>query len=298
MTEHAQIGISVRCDNHDFSDLAAGLDAAEELGVDTVEIPTLSMDLVANGRMLRERVHEVAAILKGRPLKYTVHGPIAINLMDEPWRLPLHEEVLAASLEVAAELGALHYIMHTGIVGDVQGAGFSAALAQQREALLRAADVVRKFGLLITVENVFTYNHRRETALPSVLAAEVEALDSEQIRACFDVSHGYINATLHGADFLAEAEALARFAKHVHVHDSFGRPHDIPTYSRAERLAFGQGDVHLPVGWGSIPWDALMARCTFPRGTIFNIELEQRYWEHAAETVARTRALIDKAQLA
>lgn len=296
MTERAQIGISVRCENHDFSDLAAGLDAAEELGVDTVEIPTLSMDLVANGCMLRERVHEVAAILKGRPLKYTVHGPIAINLMDEPWRLPLHEEVLAASLEAAAELGALHYIMHTGFVADVQAPGFSAGLAQQREALLRAADLARRLGLLITVENVFTYNHRRETALPSVLAAEVEALASEQIRACFDVSHGYINATLHGADFLSEAEALARFAKHVHVHDSFGRPHDIPTYSRAERLAFGQGDLHLPVGWGSIPWDALMARCTFPQGAIFNIELEQRYWGHAAETVARTRALIDKAR--
>ncbi len=45
-------------------------------------------------------------------------------------------------------------------------------------------------------------------------------------------------------------------------------------FTDGERLAYGHGDLHLPVGWGDIPWDALMAECTFPEGVLFNIELK------------------------
>ncbi len=83
--------------------------------------------------------------------------------------------------------------------------------------------------------------------------------------------------------------ALAPFAKHLHVHDSFGRPADIQTYSRAERLAYGIGDLHMPVGWGSIPWDVLMERFCFQDGVIFNIELDRAFWKEAEACVATVR---------
>ena len=69
-------------------------------------------------------------------------------------------------------------------------------------------------------------------------------------------------------------------------------------FTDGERLAYGHGDLHLPVGWGDIPWDALMAECTFPEGVLFNIELKQRYWYAAQETVDATRAMAAMARVA
>lgn len=297
MSHVASVGISVRCDDPNFQDLDPNLDACERLGVDSVELPTLAMDLIAGGRIMPERVRQVREILRGRPFRFTAHGPIGINLMDDPWRLQLHVDVLKASIEVAAEFGAVHYVLHTGqIAGDGQMPGIETAYARQREKLSQAGDLARECGVTLTVENVFNYHRSRHTALPSRLAHEIEAVDHPNVKACFDFSHGFINATLLGADFLQEAEALAPYAKHLHVHDSFGRPQDILTYSHAERLAFGQGDLHLPVGWGAVPWDDLMERCQFPPGVIFNIELEKRYWSEAEATVAATRRLAEHAR--
>jgi sugar phosphate isomerase/epimerase len=292
------VGISVRADDPDLRDLPGNLDWAERLGVDSVELPTLAMDLVAGGRILRERVRRLKSTIEGRPFRYSVHGPIGINLMDRTWRLPLHEEVLAASIEIAAELGAEHYVVHSGMTGVVPGPVVEEAFARQREALNRAGDQARSLGVIVCVENVFSNDIKDTTALPSRLAQEIEAIGHPNVKACLDFSHGFIWSTRHSADYLAEAAALAPFAKHLHVHDSFGRPAEIETFSRAEKLAFGQGDLHLPVGWGAIPWDALIERLRFHPGVVFNIELDQRYRSEGAETVKAVRALARRAKVA
>jgi sugar phosphate isomerase/epimerase len=69
-------------------------------------------------------------------------------------------------------------------------------------------------------------------------------------------------------------------------------------FTDGERLAFGHGDLHLPVGWGDIPWDALIDQCVFPAGVVFNIELQSRYWYMAQETVDATKALAARARIA
>ena len=284
------VGISVRCDDPDFEDLGPNLDWAEALRVDFVEIPTLAMDLVADGRVLRDRARKVAACLKGRPFGITAHGPIGINLMDVPRRLPLHVAVLKASLEVAAELGARHYVMHAGISGE--DPPLDASYARQREMLSEAGDLARQLDLTIVVENVFIAGRGLHAPLPSELAREIRALDHSHVAACLDFSHAFLHTKTRDADFISEANALAPAAKHLHVHDSFGRFPDVLTFSHAERLAFGQGDLHLPVGWGAIPWTELMRTCRFADGAIFNIELDRRYRSAAAETVAATRAMV------
>jgi sugar phosphate isomerase/epimerase len=205
----------------------------------------------------------------------------------------LHEAVLRASLDVAAEFGALHYVVHTGISGE--GPDLTSVYARQRERLARAGDFARERNLIIVVENVFTKSRTLSAALPSELARELIAIAHPSVKACLDFSHAFIHTTAKGADFLHEAKALAPLAKHLHVHDSFGRRTEILTYSAAERLAFGQGDLHLPVGWGAIPWADLMRECRFADGVVFNIELEQRYQAQAEAVVAATRELVRQA---
>ena len=82
------------------------------------------------------------------------------------------------------------------------------------------------------------------------------------------------------------------------MHDSFGLPDDgLYFYSPSEQIAFGYGDLHLSVGRGSIPWDAVAASCAFAPGALFNIELNDRYFDdQAGECVAATRAFAGRAR--
>ena len=286
-------------DDYAFEKLGGRLDEAEALGVEFVELPLYAMDLIAGARVLASRMKMAKARLAGRSLRYTVHGPMAINLMDGHERLPRHQDVLKAALEIASEFGALHFVLHGGIYDEARSGHVAEDLyAQQRDILSAFAEHAERLGLIITVETLFTTKPGLRTALPSRLAREIAAIAHPNIWACLDFSHGYINSTAHGANFMTEVAALAPFAKHLHIHDSFGRPSQTPTYFRSERLAYGEGDLHLPIGLGSIPWDALMQRLQFPGGVVFNIELAPFYRADLAAVIEKARGLAAEAHTA
>lgn len=290
-------GISAPHPKSDLSDLPAILDRVEALGVETIELPTFDMDLIVGGRIQKGHLALLKQACAGRKVAYTVHGPLAINFFDDPARLPRHFEVMKASLEIAAEVGAIHYIVHSGIMPTKPAEVVEAAYDRQREWLARSGDVAKAFGLLVCVETMFGGHHgNTHASLPSRLAQELATIGHSHVWATLDFSHSYLRIGYFGGDYLAEIAALAPFAKHLHVHDSFGRADVIETWSPSEKLAFGHGDLHLPVGWGDIPWDALMARCVFPDGAVFNSELNPRYWYAVEDCVAATRELAAKAR--
>ena len=293
------IGISAHKRTHDLSDFAAELDMIEALGVDSIEIPTFDLDLVVGGKIRRPQLDMLLRACRGRDVSYSVHGPLAINFMDEAWRLPRHFDVLEASLDVAAEIGAEHYVIHSGLTSRQQAAGTEAAYERQREALSRAGDRARQHGLILCVETLFA-DHKGDgyASSPKRLAKELATIAHDHVMATLDFSHSYLKLDFDGdrEAFVAEIAALAPYARHLHMHDSFGRQDDIWMYTEGERLAYGHGDLHLPVGWGDIPWQALMEHCVFPEGVLFNIELNERYWYAAAECIEATRALAAVAQ--
>ncbi|MCA3555623.1 sugar phosphate isomerase/epimerase [Aestuariivirga sp.] len=289
----AGTGISAHKRADDLSDLASELDMIEELGVESIELPTYDMDIVVGGRIRPPQLAAVKRACAGRGVAFTVHGPLALNFMDAAWRLPRHFEVLEASLDVAAAVGAGNYVLHAGVTPTEQAQGLESAYDRQREWLSRAGDLAAARGLTICVETLFTDDARTHTPAPARLARELAAIGHPAVRATIDFSHSYLRLDVEGrrADYIAEVAALAPFAQHLHIHDSFGRQDDIWMFTEGERLAFGHGDLHLPVGWGDIPWADLMAACAFPQGVVFNIELKQRYWYAAADCVAATRAM-------
>lgn len=293
------VGLSAHKRANDLSDFAAELDMIEALGVYSIEIPTFDLDLVVGGKIRRPQLDALLRACRGRDVAYSVHGPLAINFMDEAWRLPRHFEVLKASLEVAAEVGAQHYVMHSGLAPLQQASGTEAAYDRQREALSRAGDIARQHGLILCVETLFGDDKGNGyTSSPARLARELGMIAHSHVMATLDFSHSYLKLDFDGGRdaFVTEIAALAPYAVHLHIHDSFGRQDDIWMYTEGERLAYGHGDLHLPVGWGDIPWQALMAECIFPTGVLFNIELNQRYWYAAQECVEATRLLADLAR--
>jgi sugar phosphate isomerase/epimerase len=293
-------GISAHKRADDLSDFAAELDMIEALGVETIELPTYDLDIVVGWRIRRPQLEALKRAVAGRSVGYSVHGPLAINFMDENFRLPRHFEVLEASLDVAAEVGAENYVVHSGLIRRQHGDGIEAAYGRQREWLARAGDAARQRGLYLCVETLFAgYDGAGYASAPSRLAAELAVIDHPNVMATLDFSHAYLKLDFDGrrADFVEEVAALAPFARHLHMHDSFGRQDDIWMFTEGERLAYGHGDLHLPVGWGDLPWQAVMEACSFPQGVIFNIELKPRYWYAAQETVDATKALAATAKV-
>ncbi len=279
------VGLSIPCEHPRYGDLAVNIEAAYAAGVSFVELPLHKMDVVAGARVFAPRVAEIAGIVAGRPT--TLHGHLGINLMEDPHLLPLHLDVLKANIEIAQAFGSIHLVIHSGFARPQQGSALELAYERQREALASVAGLARDAGVVICVENIFTYDHSRHTALPSRLAAELALIDDPNIRATFDFSHGYINCGLHGVDFVEEAKALAPFSKHLHIHDSFGRPKDFWTYTLTEDLAFGAGDLHLPLGWGDLPFHRIAAEAVFPAGVVADIELQARFWSELPDTIRR-----------
>lgn len=284
------IGYSIRATSPDFDDLTGKLDEAERLGVDFVELPLFAWTMIAGGRIIPERLAALQRCLEGRPFGYTVHGHLAINLMEIPSRLPAHERLLAAAIEVAGAVGAANLVIHTGCVRDPDDY-VRLAYARQREALQRAGDLAGPRDLTLCVENVFEFEALRETASPSRLAEEIDAIAHPFVRATLDVSHAFIRCTQGRLDFLPEITALAPYARHVHVHDSFGTPARSWAIDDAERLALGEGDLHLPIGWGTIPWETIADQCHLDAGAILNLELHRRYWSELPLQIAAMRAL-------
>jgi sugar phosphate isomerase/epimerase len=285
-------------DDYGLRTLGNRLDEAEKLGMDFVEIPLWALDVIAGGKILAGRLKTVKSMLAGRGLRYTIHGPLAINFMDVPERLERHKEVLRVSLDASAELEGLHYVLHSGIHAAGGQAETDRLHAQQRDLISGFGEQAAGLGLIIVVENLFVEQAPRATALPSRLAREIAAIAHPNVWACLDFSHGFIYSTAKGANFEAEVAALAPFARHLHIHDSFGQPAVTPTYHRGERLAYGEGDLHLPPGLGGIPWDELMQRLEFPGGVVFNLELAPPYWADLESAVATTRRLAGQARTA
>jgi sugar phosphate isomerase/epimerase len=294
----AGTGISAHKRANDLTDFGAELDMIEALGIDSIELPTYDMDIVVGARIRQPQLAALRRACSGRNVSYTVHGPLAINFMDEAWRLPRHLDVLKASLDVAAEVEAGNYVVHAGVVPMQQGQGIETAYDRQRDYLSRGGDLARERGLTLCVETLFTDDGSQHTASPARLAQELSAINHPAVMATIDFSHSYLRLDFEGRrqDFLQEVAALAPFARHLHMHDSFGRQDDIWMFTEGERLAYGHGDLHLPVGWGDIPWADVVETCRFPVGAVFNIELKERYWYMAQECVDAVKEIAASAK--
>lgn len=295
-TKHALVGITMPAPEPDLRNVGTILDHVEALGVDTVELRTHDMDLVHAGRVYGPLLAVLVGACRNRAIQFTVHGPKSVNFFDDPERLSDHLAVLEASLDVAAEVGAIRYVLHGGRSRVRAVSEIEYRYRQQRDWLARAGDLAAARGQILCVETMIGGSEGLvHTATAARLAEEIEAINHPCVRATLDFAHARQRLSFHGGDFVAEAARLSPYADHLHVHDGFGRPETITTYSASERLAFGLGDLHLPVGWGDVPWDELMRRCRFPVGAVFNVELKQRYWPSVEGCIMAVHALVKKA---
>jgi len=183
-------------------------------------------------------------------------------------------------------------VQHGGFIRGDQVAERSEADKREREALFELAEFAKPYGVRIAFENIFTTAFGQYRQTPAEMGATVKAVDHPNLVALIDFSHAYIESTYRGFDFREQLRAMAPVAGHLHVHDSFGLPTGHSQFFHPqEATALGLGDLHMPLGWGNIPWDEIFAELEFLPDTVLMMEIGRRYRSEQPASLAKARAL-------
>ncbi|MEM9724827.1 MAG: sugar phosphate isomerase/epimerase [Pseudomonadota bacterium] len=272
-----------------LQDLPACLDRFEALGADYAELSLGAFDVIADCRILPERLRELKRICADRPLGYTLHGPL-VGRFTSRRQLQAQIDVCRAALDLCGEIGATAQVHHGGSGPLDDRMERDRVFALERETLAALGPHAADCGVLLCVENL--YGDEAYFMSPAELAAQIEAVDHPNIRATVDFSHAALNAGARGFDLMAELAILAPLAGHLHIHDSFGKPRSFKTYTYGEGVNFGMGDLHLPPGWGGLDWEAIAA-LDYRADVVANLELSMRFESALPEAVARCREMIE-----
>ncbi len=172
---------------------------------------------------------------------------------------------------------------------------------------MRSAPIASDLGVVIGVENgdphLWEYAvlmragkapedlaqyHARMRA--SAVVAQVEAVSHPNIGMTLDLGHLHLATHALDDDYLEAISTAAPWVRHLHINDNFGRL-DAGHDAEGDRLTYGEADLHLPPGWGSIPFAQAFDRLADYEGDIV-LEIKARYRDHLAEALANTRRML------
>ncbi|SMC23615.1 Sugar phosphate isomerase/epimerase [Desulfacinum hydrothermale DSM 13146] len=301
----------VRVDGN-LSRFADDLKRLRQAGMQAVEVPPHGLDAIRAGRLDVKRAEEAARILHDSGMDpaagvaLSLHAPNPINLMD-PADSMLHADVLRATLELAARLEASCVVVHAGryIPEEAFAVGYERPsraaccrmLEQEREWLL---DVALEFpDQVLCVENVRPYRHHSPYCYAEdleSLGVQVRSLGLSNVRVTLDVGHAHMAAHYYGTDLLKGVRSVRDLIAHVHVHDNFGGVVGHHEKQQTHQIPFGRGDSHMPVGWGSVPLEAVLRELLPGYGGLFIMELRSRYWQHLEESARNLEDLIGRVE--
>jgi sugar phosphate isomerase/epimerase len=272
----------------DLSDLDDQIARIEATGASHCELSLYELNLIAGGRILTENRRRREQICARRSLQYTVHGVLTVNFMDEA-HLELHKSVCRAMLELSGAIGASVMVHHPGIVPAGPAPHLERLHGIERYALFEMGEIAAGYGIRIAVETLFVEDALTYTPDPVRLAREVAEVGHPNVCGLLDFSHAYIMTRFRGMNYLEALKTFAPLVNHLHVHDSFGIPTTIRDFYRFnEQIAYGMGDLHLPMGWGDIPWDTILPELSFRPGTVMIVELPKRHWATELDGCAAT----------
>lgn len=179
-----------------------------------------------------EQLGDCADLLQDQGLSTTLHAPFTgFNPGSSKKRIHNASHKIAdQSLQLAKKLHARRIVFHPGLTYGADRKESDLWLKNNLrfwpEFLTRAAD----FNCTICIENIY------ETT-PDIFVNLLSEINSPQMGHVFDIGHWNMFATGKLLDWL---NATAPYLKHLHLHDNHG-----------------EGDEHLPVGQGYVPFSTL-----------------------------------------
>ena len=292
----------VRVDGH-LKALQRDLSAFLDFGLTAAEISVHGLDAIRNGRLDPKRTAEVQALLADFPFAYSTHAPNPLNLMDR--RCPeMHRDVLLASLEFTARIGARCMVYHPGryLAEEefIARGPLSLPMTEQLALLNLEAELLQEAaaafpGTIIAMENARPYLHHSlycYAEIPHALADQIKRIDRDNVRMNLDFGHLHLSARFYDLDMIAEVQGVAPLIAHCHIHDNFGHSVFFNEKIQTHQIPFGRGDSHMPVGWGSIPFKDLFAQFIKGYDGLLICELRSRYFDQTGEAAKNLASLL------
>ena len=266
------------------------LDFLGELDLDNVELFPDSFDLIRNGVLVEKGCSSVLDVLSSYDFTYTAHAPYKTNLAS-PSMLEISEKVVRSCIDFCVMAKAKVLVLHSGYITPNSEISESESLDFLADSVRRSAEHARDLGVLIGIENGElspTHLCRRIDWLVEV----VKDVDMDNVGITFDFGHAYVSAGYYRFDFLKAVEEALPYVIHAHVNDNFGRFNPLSPHDTNHDLSFGYGDLHLPIGWGTIPYKDVFDLAKRTYDGIYVLELRPRYREHFQHTIAKLRELL------
>jgi sugar phosphate isomerase/epimerase len=325
----AGIGINGNTDDPRgrLSPLEDHLDYVVSCGFDVAELMITCFDVIIGGRLRQQRVDQVQAITERFDLAYTVHAPLRLNLaFPQSWpgystELSQEKDVFVACLDFCAAIGASVLVYHSGLIALHQTAfGLSPlpddavleqARAQEVTSLQELLPLAAERGVLVAMENrdphlwevatlmrnglspdqLLTYH--AGMSIPA-LVRQVQAVNHPNFGLTLDFGHLFLTANYCRFDYLEAIREAAPYVRHLHSSDNFGRLGGVFSELR-KRIPYGDGDVHIPPGWGEIPHREALAQLPDYDG-FYILELNARCQPYFPEALETVRQLINQVQ--
>jgi sugar phosphate isomerase/epimerase len=268
----------------------------------------------------------VRAVTERFDFAYTVHAPDRLNLAFPPTgadgvvELGHEQDVFAAYLDFSAAIGATVMVYHSGLIA-LHGAAFGLSDLPDDDALERARErevsALRELMPLAAERDVVVAMENRDPhpwevatlaragvsadqilkyhagmSIPS-LVRQVEAVNHPHLGLTLDLGHLFLAANYCGFDYLEAIRQAAPHVRHLHGSDNFGRLGSVFD-GLVNRIPHGDGDLHLPPGWGVIPHVEALAQLPTYEG-LYVLEIRSRFYEHFPEALETIRRVIRNA---
>jgi len=284
----------------DLAGIASALERLRECGANCVELYASAMVVASGGRLIPERIREMVRISEGSGLTPTLHAPVTLNFMDQD-NAAVHWRAAEVSLALAEELKAPIVVFHAGrcppLLWTKEGDDL---LAHEREAFERLGEKAAAAGTKAAIENISPNSMVLSGQLTSYsldaskLAEQLAKIEHPAITGCLDISHARQGAEIMGSDFLAGVEAMGPVTGHIHISDCTGEPAPPFAGSNIDRIFYGVGDMHAPLGWGSIDFSAVATVLSPRPGTRGILELTDVVQHQMADSIARLKSFAEQ----
>lgn len=235
--------------NGDLGSLEDALDNFEEVGFEAVEIPIHGTGTLLNGELNEESLEILGGLVGQYNFKYTVHAPDLLSLGTKK-NIETHIEVFKSTIKFASFIDAEIVVYHTSLQESDD------SREREKENLNDLSTFCERQKVTVAVENMWNSD-------PDNLIHLVQEVESGRVKICYDLGHAFIYSNQFDKDFLYLLEKVKPELAHVHLHDNFGKklyPEDFEKSNIHSHLTpyihkapFGLGDLHLPLGEGTLP---------------------------------------------
>jgi sugar phosphate isomerase/epimerase len=258
--------------NGDLNYLRSSLDYFSELGFSHIEIAPHGAGVIYNGNLIKHRMNALLNHLADYDFRYTVHGVNPLNLMNQKAG-NVEKQAFLSSLEFAAILGSPIMVYHAGRYVPEENlllpertkltpSDLKDMWNLERSLLQEMGEIADQLGVTIGVETARPYLDASPYCYAefiSELVKMVEEVNHPRVGITLDTGHTYLAANHHGYNLLEGIKLMASYVRHIHLHDNFGKPSASYEWKTTEMAAMGRGDMHMPVGWGTVPASDILA---------------------------------------